>query len=302
MTKNPPAFTLSGALAKLHRNEQAGVPVTPAVSQRWIDGTRYERQRKYDENHALFLAETMKRGEFFPTMPIVFAKLGDVSYNINGRHTMHGIVKAGVTQHMTVLTVEVDNEEQIAQLYAAIDAGKPRTVNDGFAAHGLAQKFGLSASQVVKTEAGIKHINSRYSNTRAKTYEMKAPAERVRQFEKYGRAAKQFFDTVRRAPGDISGELNTGAVLSIALPTMLQSPDKAKEFWSQVAFCDGLKVGDPRKTLREWLCSNGPSLRTNPAQKCRAVAYAWEAFVQGRQTSRIKVVDWTKPVVIAKAS
>ena len=129
------------------------------------------------------------------------------------------------------------------------------------------------------------------------SYEARSSSERIRLFNEYGPAAAAYFGTIKGAPVSIMGDLRSAAVIAVGMRTFKESPDKAGEFWSQVAFDDGLKIGDPRKTLIGWLQAN-PARGTNAAARSRVVAHAWNIFLAGGSASRFKMPDWTKPIQI----
>ena len=76
--------------------------------------------------------------------------------------------------------------------------------------------------------------------------------------------------------------------------------NRAVEFWRGVAFDDGLRLGDPRKTLREWLINTGiyNSARTTIKKNqvalpmsVRVIASAWNKWIEGEEFKRVRIPD-----------
>lgn len=293
-----PILAAAGVVA--HDVDSAMKLITPATAQRWLANSMWGKQRPYRDFHAEKLAEAMRRGEFVEGTMIQFAKLNDDIYNINGQHTLNAIVKANMAIRLTVLTTVVSSESEIAHLYANTDQGLKRSLSDAYQAHDLSNKFDLSKSQVNQIGAGIKQIIGGFSgNHGSKSYELASPAERVRGFDTYGAAGKEYLTTITGCPISASRALRVASVVAVALVTFEQSPVKAREFWSQVAFSDALDTTDPRKTLINYLMAND-SKKLRDAARSRAVAHAWNVFLAGGKLSRIKNPDWTQPINIAK--
>lgn len=286
-------------LADLKRDIQPAVTITPAIAQNWLEHTVYAGQRKFRPFHAANLATDMRKGKFFPSMPIVFARMGDRKYNINGQHVLNAIVKSGQSITMSVMTVDAEDDDQIADLYSVIDVNKTRSASDSFSAHNIAGKLGLSNDMLIKANAALKLTDAKFNPGQQETYEIQSPLERIRRLNEAAPLIEAFNDTVKGAPRDIKGAIVTGAVQGIALDTFRIAPTVATEFWRQVAFGDGLSRGDPRLTLRDWLFANRAT-RMPATHRARYVELAWNAFVEKRKLSKLRVGDLTAPVVLKK--
>lgn len=276
------------------------VSVTPHLARTWLKDSMWQKQRTLRPWHVLDLAEAMKRGEFTKGTQIHFARLNGDIHNINGRHTLEAVVMANRSIELSILTTKVSTDAEIADLYSRHDRHLPRTLSDSYEAHGIAAESGLSRAQVDKIGAGIAAIIGNFSANRARdnrTYKMRSSDERIRQMNTYVEEGKAFFNAIKGAPTSISAQLRTGNIIGIALLTYKIDRAKADSFWSQVAFCDGLNIGDPRKTLMNWLVADQHK-KANGTIRSRIVANAWNGFVEGRVMSRFKTPDISVPIVL----
>jgi len=278
------------------------ISVRPEDAQRWLTSSVWNKQRRYREWHGEELAQAMRNDEFTQGTQIHFVKLKGVVYLVNGQHTLHAIVKFGGPVNLSVLTTEVEAEHEIAEIYSREDQHLRRSLSDSYEAHDLCATYGLSKAQVNQVGAGVRVIIGGFvNNPGSMEYKSRSSDARLRSFNKYGDAAKAFFKSTKGAPAQALREVRSSAVMAVALETFLASPSKAGEFWSQVVFTDGLGVGDPRKTLLDWLRDN-PNRRCSAAARSRVVAHAWSLFLDGGSSKRFKMPDWTKPIVIRIAA
>jgi len=74
-------------------------------------------------------------------------------------------------------------------------------------------------------------------------------------------------------------------VIGVALATMRYQP-AADEFWMKALFDDGLRRGDPAKTLINWFLSK-EERNTRPIVRARACSAAWGTHYEGRSLAKI---------------
>ena len=288
-------------MGKSHTDSRL-VSVTPHMAKMWLESSMWNKQRKLRPKHVEELAECIHRDEFTEGTQIHFARLNGTVHNVNGRHTLEAIVLAKKPMELSVLTTKVNSEKQIADLYSRHDRHLARTLSDAYEAHDVAHKHGLNRGQLERISAGVTSIIGDFLPSRVRdnrSYAMRSSDERVRQVEVYAAEGKMFFDAIKGAPTDISARLRTGALIGVALLTFKLDEKKANQFWSQVAYCDGLTVGDPRKTLMMWLLAEQNKKAPN-ALRSRVAAHAWNSFIDGKKTVRFKTPDITAPVVLKK--
>lgn len=287
--------------AKPHQHTDSRlVSVTPTMARQWLKSSIWKKQRQLRPWHVEELAEAMRRGEFTKGTQIHFARFGEDIHNVNGRHTLEAVVAFDNPIELSVLTTKVQSDQEIADLYSRHDRHLSRTLSDTYEAHGIAEEHGLNRGQVDKIGAGIAAIMGGFMPSRSKDnrgYDMRSADERTRQMKTYVTEGKRFLDIIKGSPAASAAQLRTGSVLGVAMLTFKKDKEAAERFWSQVAFCDGLSVGDPRKTLMNWLMAN-PQKKAPAAIRARIVTQAWEAFMDGRSMSRFKNPDVSAPVVL----
>lgn len=294
----PISLAAVAAVSKPNPVESRMALVQPADAARWLANSLWSKQRPYRDWHGEELAQAMRNKEFIQGTQIHFVKLNGVVHLVNGQHTLNAIVKYGQAVNLSVLTTTVTKESDIADIYSREDQHLQRTLSDTYGAHSLREKYSLSRSQINYIGSGLKAIIDEFGSVcHSRSYEARSADARMRLFDQYGEAGKAYFACINGAPTAASKELRVAAVIGVALKTFKDSPTKAQEFWSQVAFSDGLGLGDPRKTLMNWLMAN-PTRRTNPAARARVVARAWNMFLAGGSSQRFMTPDWTKPIVI----
>jgi hypothetical protein len=112
-------------------------------------------------------------------------------------------------------------------------------------------------------------------------------------------AGKRFFESISGCRKYTQKSIIRRAPLAVALITCHYCAESAAEFWKQVAFVDGIKTGDPRKLLHEFLVSvgvnGGGALSSKKIAStgyiCRAVSAAWNAYLEGRELKQIKAFE-----------
>lgn len=275
------------------------VLVDPEAARRWLDKSMWGKQRQYRPWHAEELAQAMRNGEFVEGTQIHFAKFKGEVHCINGQHTLHAVVKANMPINLTVATTLVKDEGEIADLYSRMDTHLRRTLADSYQAHDLASEMGMTKAQINAIGAAVRHHLNDFAGTGGgHSYKTRSADERVRQIEARKGAAKEFFAATSGAILPVRRALAASSVLAVALTTFERDADKAREFWSQVAFSESLEGSDPRKTLINWLMSNSDLRKARHQQRAHIAAIAWNVFVAGGKLSRFKTPDWTKPIVI----
>lgn len=274
--------------------------VSPMNAETMLTVEMWGKQRVLRSWHVNEIAEYMKRGEFTEGTQIHFAKLNGKSFNINGQHTLCAIKRSGVSINLGILITEVESEEEIAVLYSRHDRHLARTLSDSCAAFGFSESLKLTKGQIDATSAGIRMMLNDFTNESGSCrYENRSTDSQLRAFKEYGGSAKSYFDAIKGAPKAAMAQLRSKSIVAVAIKSFELLPERAAEFWSQVALNNGLLVGDPRKTLIEWLMGNR-STRQNLSQRSHVAARAWNVWVSGGSILRFRLPDITKPLVLNK--
>jgi hypothetical protein len=273
------------------------VKVTPALARKYCQDSIWHGQRSLREWHVKELAETMRRGEFTEGTQVHFARYREKLHNINGMHTLHAVIESNQSIELSILTTVCDSEQEIAELYARHDRHLGRTLSDAYEAHGLSERFAMSKTQIGQVDAAVAVILNGFSGNRKKGYDMRSTDERTRLINEYAPLGKRFLDTIKRCPTGSHAALRNAAVMSVGMLTFARNPEKAREFWTQVALGDGLTIGDPRKTLMQWLVAN-PAKKVGTEVRSRIVTQAWHSFLKGAQVRRFKMPEGHEPVEV----
>lgn len=273
--------------------------ITPEVAKRMLENMKYEGQRTLRKEHISFLANEMKEKRFVGNTLGVCRLPGGTEYLINGYHTLNAIVLSNTTQSMPVEFFDVRSNQEISKVYARFDRQLRRTRTDTIRVYGLEDSFGLAPSVLTKYSAAAAIIIRDFSSGGGLSY--LSDDEVVLFMIDWLEYAKQYLSLIKET--SLVQAMLMRHVFPIGLVTCRYS-DKADEFWSKTASDDGLLVGDPRKTLHQWIKETG--LTRDAARKrivtlplgMRSVATAWNAYIEGRSLSQIRVLNTTLPIVI----
>lgn len=288
--------------------------VTPALASLWLETRQYTGQRTLRPAHVKYLAEEMRRGRFQETAQIVFCVLGDKYFNVNGNHTMNAIVASQMPQTLIVVEVPVEDMEEVAEIYGAIDTNLGRTVADYFTTINLKGEVNLTATQLNSVGGACKFI---YNHFRTVTGSRMHPDEYTLMIRKFAPYARQYFDLQRDLSHAISQPARRSATMSVALITFAFSAQRyslelVEDFWIGALFNDGLTKGDPRKLAHQHLMtvamSAGSGAATRKAKKAsphysaRWIANCFNAFLEGRSITTTKIPDANAPIKILGSS
>jgi len=109
---------------------------------------------------------------------------------------------------------------------------------------------------------------------------------------------KTFFSSIISGPTVNQKLILRGPVVGIAILTFRGCPEKAWDFWEQLARDDGLRQTDPRKVLLMFLHKSIISITSqNNSRKnlvsqmdfARAVQLAWNAYLEDRSIAHIRL-------------
>lgn len=273
--------------------------ITPAVAKRMLDTMQYDRQRRLRLDHVHFLADEMKAKRFTDNTLKVCVLPGGTEFLVNGYHTLHAIIESGTNQQLPVEFFNVKARADIDRIYARTDRQLKRTRTDTIRVYGLEDAFDLPPSTLSRFAAASVVVMRDFSSGGGLSYV--SDDEVVLFMMEWLEPAKQFLSYVKESP--LAGPMTQRHVFPAGLVTTRYSK-KAEEFWTKAATDDALSVGDPRKTIHNWLKDTGltkdSSRRRNVTLPLglRAVANAWNAFVEERPLHYVRVTNTTLPVVL----
>lgn len=266
--------------------------ITPAKAQLWLNST-YEYQRPVRQWWVNYLAREMKLGRFLPLSTIHFVFYGGKSHLINGQHTLRAIIESGTTQTLLVARTSVKTDEELAQYYFRFDQSIKRTFSDAIGALHLSEIAHTSMDKLNKLSSAVIWIGMDFGAGKKKLGARIPVDDLVRETITWADDFAKLEDAMTPCSSEIRKAIIRRAVLSVAVVTFRNKPSHALDFWRQVARDDGLKYGDPRKTLNKWLLTNtvsgGGKEGMAPAMMSRGIERAWNAFYEGRTLQTIIV-------------
>lgn len=276
------------------------VSISPALAERILAEANYARQRRVYGHHVALLADAMRRNRWTAGSQIAFGWLGGRLHLVNGQHRMHAIIAAQRTIEVQVLIEAVDTEAELAALYYRFDVQqRRRSTSEVLNAAEIAQQHGLSAGMtkaafeaVALIGNGLKPINYQQEPVKARSVDARLDAARA-----WWPTAGLFQQAIKRADTTLKAKLLSTGVVAVGLVTLRYQPEKAEAFWRGVAADDGLRVGDPRRTLIKDLMGR----RLNVGRQAQAVivsALAWNAFFLGKPLKILKVYEGADPKVL----
>jgi hypothetical protein len=281
------------------------VEITPKKATEFL-GFLYKNQRPTNQKHVEYLANAMNEGVFDPTSLISFAVLKDSGtlFLIDGQHTLKAICTSAIPQKLLVSHYTVNSDIEIARLYSHFNIGKARTFYDSVRAYGVTERFGLTNTQINQTAAAIRYQLAGFPRTRInKKYQHEYMIQKV---EDWLDPALVFFNTIDGSSPMIKRRISSAPSLAVCLNIVKYCPKKGPEFVN-LAHDDGLKKGDPRKALLNYIQQviqgGGSASGLRPQTQghiARATAKCWGKFFDGLTLNRIRInnLDAGKNIVI----
>jgi len=277
------------------------VDISPELAQRWVDEAPFEQQRRLREHHVLLLAQEMESRSFIPHSSIVFAEYGGKDYLIDGQHRLKAIWLYGKPVKMPTLRLHARSMREIQEWYASIDQGLKRTAGDAIRAQGLAQEIRVSDRQAGRLSAAVRQIATGFVDTTAgvgmtRGKEVRAARSNAfvsRLMRDWAPEGRLYFDLLHGGEHANMYLLERAAVVACGLLVLRYLPEKASEFWREIARDDRLSRDDPRKRFLVWLRVK----KEKPANTARAFSVAWRTYLDGNDLKLIRF-DETKPIDI----
>lgn len=285
-------------------NTIENILITPEMALEILSQSDHEYQRPLRKARVDFLAKEIKAGNFLSNTIALCVNGSEKKYLVNGQHTLNAIFESGIAVNLPVQTFHVANKDEIASVYARIDKQQKRTRADTFRAYDMEQKLDMTYTAVNRYGACAYFMINNFKKTDEKTL--------ISEFEvmdfmvEWKQYAKQFFASIEMS-GALRIPLERKEVFSVGLMTCRHST-RADEFWHYVATDDGLHIGDPRKTLHNWLQEAGIGggnigftrkkriVRTSESIRC--VVTAWNAFIEDRQLKILSIKNPSLPFTI----
>jgi len=279
------------------------VRLNPAQAGAVLRDHGYEKNRDVEraQKHVDVLTETMRRGLWLPRDQIAFADIGGRLIMVNGHHRMAAQAASGVDIEWSVVIYPCKSEADVAALYARFDTNvRKRTDENVMSAMGVSTILGVTPTiaRAVWRAAPTLAINMVASKKDDDYLSRHIADDRLAVVQSYAPEAKAFQKAFANAHLKASKRMLSGSVTAVAMVTFRARPELAAPFWKGMAENDGLRRGDPRATLLQWLQDN--SMRGLSAPTIYATVRAWNAFCEGKELTIIRMAS--TPLRIAGTS
>jgi hypothetical protein len=241
----------------------------------------------------------MKEGKFRKKTQVAFMYVDGTYYLTNGQHTLAAIELSGVAQELSVVINTGDNMDDVADDFARHDTHLTRQFGDSLVAHAVHEELGLTPRALHFATASIIYYAWATGETGQRFAQQLTHDEKLALVRKHGHLAAQALGFFEGATS--RGHLTRRTTVAPAMLCAKVQPETAEQFFRTMAMDDGLRQGDPRKTILEWLRA-----RTTPGGRysttsvehtkvaadhelVKAIASAWNAWIDGRELRAIRI-------------
>lgn len=275
--------------------------INPRTAASWLDKYSFHGQRPVSKAKVLEYTGKMQRGEWQLRTEIVLHHLGDsgIIKLSDGQHRLSAIVQSGVPIKVSVHHIVVKDETQIGIDYAAIDIGYRRSDFARYSATDAVEQCGLTATQFRHFVPAIGPVIggftlSSFHKRAANNYSFDGGRQLLID---WAPCAQAYFAAIKGAESNTYIALKRMSCVSMGLITFRHQPEIAEEFWNGIALNDGLRRGDPRRTILQFLIGN-KAQGDYGAQHARAIASAWNNCYRKRDLLIIRGIDAGEPINI----
>jgi hypothetical protein len=270
------------------------VMMSPKQAKVLRETATFSLQRPMNAVNVARLRAEMDAGRFVPGTPIYFATLPDgAMLALNGQHTLEAVSLGTNDIELTMIFQPVKNAVEAGIIYARLDLHKIRSWRDSMRAYGAESMLSDSTVWTAAYAAALGQIFQKFQNVSRRDRVddlVMIQATRSRDVRvRVMRELKETADLYVAAIGSIAREktfFKRAAVMGVGIEIIRYQPSAGSEFWASAAKDDGLKVGDPQRTLLHYL-RNSVAAASHVAagrdQDARAVALAWNAFFEKRR-------------------
>ncbi len=291
-------MTIDGIDGSVRVNDRITVRVvsawcTPDGARELLRLNTFGRQRTFRVAYAEFLANEMRLGRFLPGEVVRFVR-GErgADVMVDGQHRLEGIVKAGKPQLILIMYYEGLTEQEMAEYYSRIDVGEIRKRPDRIKALGLKDQIDLTETNtrlVSRAMAVILAGMTGRGGGRQSAEDIAAKAL------DYSDGIHEWLECTTGAPEEMHRPLQRAVTVAAGIVTFQDGPshvgaEMVTDFWTGVIFDDGLRTGDPRKTLHKDMVAvterhaGGGGLISGTEMLWR-IAKCWNAWLAGEHVA-----------------
>jgi len=277
------------------------IKVTPTAAKGYIDGT-FDRNRPIVKDAVTHYRKQMEKGAFLNATPIILALIETTNklVLVDGQHRLSAVVQWKKPMKFTLMTYYLENEEQLAELYATIDVGRSRNLSDNVRAQGFQQESGLNQIESTRFVSSIHWAETKKPAFQAKTSAAGSYADQISKGREWLHIGQEYFRITRAAKGTMKVISRRKTLVACGLITIKAQPNKAAEFWHGVFTLDNIPADDPRNKLHHKLMEIGAqghqSRGVSKHQVMTSVGLAkivctcWNAFISNRKLHVVKPI------------
>ena len=286
------------------------VVVTPEMAEELLKFNTFEYQRRCNPARYGFLADEMRAGSFKPLQPIEFAEMDGRPVLYNGQHCLHAVLDCRIPQLFQLRYHEECTLEQLRLLYSTTDIHGVRTMMECLKAMGLHDQMGRTLKQISWSKNCMRLLLAGFNGKVRGEMAVRTVAAGILE---YGDGLNLFCAAIAQCPREMVAPLTRAATVAVALATCQDAPahigvERVLQFWQGAAIDDGLRVGDPRKTLSRDLLNTSPQAIVTPNYLNRRVhideavyriVRCWDAWINDESLRRLHRPIVLPPVRIA---
>lgn len=243
--------------------------ITPTKAQLYLE--RNSSNRNVSWGNVEKYADEMRAGRWqLNGEAIIFDEAGNL---LNGQHRLLAVIQSG--QPLETLTVRGIE----AEAFSTMDGGKPRS---------LADLLSIDGHKYEKTMAGI----ARYAYCYATRGVLSQATSRGELYD-FARD-RPYISEVAALTKTKAGRFSSVPVASVAYLANdgREYDGKLDAFLTALGTGEGMRRGDPRLTLREWMIEAAQRRdKTSGVTSFAAVARAWNAWAEGKSLTVIKNIS-----------
>lgn len=288
--------------------------IGPEEARELIDNHMFERQRSLDLKHVKKLEKAIEEKKFTQNTMIWFAYYNGTPHIIDGQHRLHAVANTGVAQTFSLLHQDFKSYDEIGETYRHLDHHKVRTIVQDAEAIGLREKLGLSVQEFKFLSNVLPHLKSGCTRRRTGYNFGMDEDERFEKMPVYGPYMRELLDLIDGARTKHRARMLRASTLAIALLTLRFSAPlslarggrSVHQFWTGMAFDNGLMADDPRKVALQHILdyeidigdTNKTGHQRTAAYSSRYVAQCFTAYMERRSIKFTRVYDEVSPLGI----
>lgn len=270
--------------------------VSPGVARDWLANYNYEHQRNIRPAHVANLRKEIESGRFRQKTQINFCSMDGHYFLTNGQHTLSAIAGSGNSVLLSVIVLQVADKSEIADDFSRHDTHLTRQISDSLVAHEIDKHFGITRTEMNIVSAACMQYAYMVGEIPLRAHGGFSNDEKLAITRRHGWLAVKCVKLLCCAGG--RSYLTRKTTVAACMITMNSCPDICAEFFMGIAKDDGLKQGDPRKTiLNAFLNTVSGSVsgvrvakdRKSDHEFVKMIAVAWNAFVSRKSLSLIRI-------------